>query len=119
MGIKAKSQIALFIALILSLFFYFLNIYPRIVVNLGENASLGFVLFIYIGFLASYFSFFIWPNMGSFFYIGLSILLIIFFNLFFVITSFSSYAPLGVIAMLIFLIGILITNKKRKNVTSA
>jgi hypothetical protein len=111
MNIRAKSQIILFIALILSVVSYLLNIYPSFIKNIGKDLSLEFILFIYISLLFSYFAFFIWPHMRTLFFVGLSFFLIIFFNLFLIVTAFSSYAALGIIVMLIFLVGLLLVGR--------
>lgn len=115
MDIKKKSQIVLTIALFCSAIVNWLDIYPSFIAIIGKNQPFGFVLFICVGFLVSYFAFFIWPNMSSPLYIGLSLLLIVFFNLFFIVTKYSSYAPLGILVMLVSLVGILFTNRKIRN----
>jgi hypothetical protein len=112
MNIKRSSQLLLNIALCLSLIVYFLNIYPSFIANLGKEAPLICVLFIDGGFLVSYFAFLLGLNMPAPAYMGLSLLLFVFFNLFLVVGKYSSYAPLGIPVILVFLIGILITNRK-------
>ncbi|KAF0144943.1 MAG: hypothetical protein FD156_1514 [Nitrospirae bacterium] len=114
-------QLFLFIAMLLSVLFYLSDTYPLTIKNISKKMSLASLLIVYIGLLSTYFAFFIWPNMSLGIYMSLAFLLIIFFNLF-LLSIYSSYAPLGIIVILIFLVGLLLTRenarKKRRDTES-
>lgn len=114
MKLKSITLVTLIAALLLSVLTYMLDAYPLALKKVAMKMELSFLIIIYVGFLFSYFAFFIWPNIPTTIYVTMAVLLVVFFNLF-LISIYSTYGSLGIIVMLIFLILTLVIKRRGSN----
>lgn len=97
----------------LSIVAFCLDIYPKLISDYFQNASLITVLICNLGFLASFIILFAKNRMSLSHYILLSLLFLLFFNLFF-LSLRSTYASVGLLTVLICLFFLLLKSRKRQ-----
>jgi hypothetical protein len=97
---------------------YLLSVRPSFFEDLGKSMGLSTVIIIYVGFLFSYFVFFIYPKwrkrpLSEFIFILAGISFFIFLNLF-IISGHAPYGPIGIFVILIFLVLALIEEEVKR-----